>query len=96
MGGARGAIILFSRTHGSAGPSRNRDPSTRAPLPRGDGPVSTWLVAHLDTTPTGEEDAPGFNGSWSNYPFFKSGTIVVSSIGEGVFLVQGPVRPAIP
>ena len=59
-------------------------------------PVKPRLVAHLDTTPTGEEDAPGFNGSWSNYPFFKSGTIVVSSIGEGVFLVQGPVRPAIP
>ena len=59
-------------------------------------PVKPRLVAHLDTTPTGEEDAPGFNGSWSNYPFFKSGTIVVTSIGEGVFLVQGPVRPAIP
>ena len=59
-------------------------------------PVKPRLVAHLDTTPTGGEDAPGFNGSWSNYPFFKSGTIVVTSIGEGVFLVQGPVRPAIP
>jgi choice-of-anchor B domain-containing protein len=59
-------------------------------------PVKPRLVAHLDTTPTGQEDAPGFNGSWSNYPFFKSGTIVVTSIGEGVFLVQGPVRPAIP
>jgi choice-of-anchor B domain-containing protein len=33
-------------------------------------------------------DAPGFVGSWSNYPFFASGTIVVTSIGEGVFFLR--------
>jgi choice-of-anchor B domain-containing protein len=59
-------------------------------------PVKPRLVAHLDTTPTGEEDTPGFDGSWSNYPYFKSGTILVTSIAEGLFMVQGPVRPAIP
>ena len=33
-------------------------------------------------------DAPGFYGSWSNYPFFDSGTIVVTSINEGLFVVR--------
>ena len=37
--------------------------------------------------PWGEND-PGFAGSWSNYPFFESGTIVVSSIKEGLFLLK--------
>ncbi|QXD14008.1 choice-of-anchor B family protein [Rhodocaloribacter litoris] len=45
------------------------------------------LVGHFDTVPYGE-DAPGFNGSWSNYPFFKSGTIVVTSMREGVFMLK--------
>ena len=33
-------------------------------------------------------DEPGFIGSWSNYPYFESGTIVVTSIDEGLFLVR--------
>lgn len=44
-------------------------------------------VAYFDTVPVGAE-APGFGGSWSNYPFFKSGTIVVTSGSEGVFLLR--------
>ena len=36
-------------------------------------------VGYFDTVPLGE-DVPGFAGSWSNYPFFESGTIVVTSI----------------
>ncbi|MEM1271955.1 MAG: choice-of-anchor B family protein, partial [Bacteroidota bacterium] len=44
-------------------------------------------VAFIDTTPGGE-NGPGFSGSWSNYPYFKSGVIAVSSIGEGLFLVK--------
>ncbi|MGH7555895.1 MAG: choice-of-anchor B family protein, partial [Longimicrobiales bacterium] len=44
-------------------------------------------VGFLDTAPFGENN-PGFSGSWSNYPFFKSGTIAVASIGEGLFLVK--------
>lgn len=50
-------------------------------------PVNPKQVAHFDTMPWGE-NAPGFAGSWSNYPYFKSGTIVVSSITEGLFLVR--------
>ncbi len=44
-------------------------------------------VGYFDTVPGGE-DAPGFGGSWSNYPYFKSGVIIVSSMGEGLFLVK--------
>lgn len=44
-------------------------------------------VGFFDTVPTGA-NAPGFAGSWSNYPFFKSGTIVVTSMREGVFLLR--------
>jgi choice-of-anchor B domain-containing protein len=43
-------------------------------------------IAHFDTQPYGE-NSPGFQGSWSNYPYFESGVIVVSSIGEGLFVV---------
>lgn len=44
-------------------------------------------VGFFDTVPVGAE-APGFGGSWSNYPFFKSGTIVVTSGAEGVFMLR--------
>ncbi|GBD32628.1 hypothetical protein HRbin33_01600 [bacterium HR33] len=50
------------------------------------------LVGYFDTVPWGE-DEPGFAGSWSNYPFFKSGTIVVTSMGEGVFFLRRSERP---
>ena len=33
-------------------------------------------------------DAPGFIGSWSNYPYFESGTIVITSIDEGLFVLR--------
>ncbi len=52
-------------------------------------------VGYFDTVPWGE-DAPGFDGSWSNYPFFPSGTIVVTSGSEGVFLLQKRERNLIP
>lgn len=50
-------------------------------------PLNPREVGHFDTVPWGE-NAPGFAGSWSNYPYFESGTIVVSSITEGLFLVR--------
>ncbi|HWC31634.1 MAG TPA: choice-of-anchor B family protein, partial [Actinomycetota bacterium] len=43
-------------------------------------------VAFFDTYP--ETDDPIFEGTWSNYPFFESGTIAVSGIGEGLFLLR--------
>ncbi|MEF8864629.1 MAG: choice-of-anchor B family protein [Salinibacter sp.] len=44
-------------------------------------------VAHFDTQPYDENEA-GFQGSWSNYPYFESGIIIVSSIGEGLFVLE--------
>jgi choice-of-anchor B domain-containing protein len=41
----------------------------------------------FDTTPYGK-DVAGFNGTWSSYPFFESGMIVVTSRREGVFIVK--------
>jgi len=45
------------------------------------------LTGFFDTFPLGS-DKPGFDGSWSNYPFFPSGTIIVSSMGEGLFILK--------
>lgn len=39
-------------------------------------------------TVRGSPDAPGFAGSWSNYPFFPSGNIIVSSMREGLFVLR--------
>jgi choice-of-anchor B domain-containing protein len=52
-------------------------------------------VGYFDTVPVGE-DAPGFGGSWSNYPFFKSGTIVVTSMQEGIFMLRQHPRAPLP
>jgi choice-of-anchor B domain-containing protein len=49
-------------------------------------PVNPVEVGFFDTVPG--EDEPGFGGSWSNYPYFKSGIIAVSSRGEGLFLLK--------
>ena len=50
-------------------------------------PENPVEVGHFDTVPFGEDEA-GFGGSWSNYPYFKSGIIAVSSRGEGLFLLR--------
>src|SRR5690606_29956733 len=44
-------------------------------------------IGYFDSVPTGDNSA-GFEGSWSNYPYFKSGTIIFTSIGEGLFIVK--------
>jgi choice-of-anchor B domain-containing protein len=49
-------------------------------------PVSPREVGYLDTTPSGT--TAQMSGAWSNYPYFRSGTIVVTSVGEGLFLVR--------
>ena len=43
-------------------------------------------VGFFDTFP--EHDKPEFVGTWSNYPYFPSGTIAVSGIDEGLFLLR--------
>ncbi|HJR53209.1 MAG TPA: choice-of-anchor B family protein [Gemmatimonadota bacterium] len=44
-------------------------------------------VGFFDTVPTGD-NSPRFDGSWSNYPYFASGTIIVTSGKEGLFLLK--------
>jgi len=48
-------------------------------------PINPVEVAYFDTYPG--SDSPNFNGTWSNYPFFPSGTIAVSDIERGLFLM---------
>ncbi|MDV6011389.1 choice-of-anchor B family protein [Haloechinothrix sp. LS1_15] len=43
-------------------------------------------VGFFDTFPWHGD--PTFDGTWSNYPFFASGTIAVSGIDEGLFLLR--------
>jgi choice-of-anchor B domain-containing protein len=49
-------------------------------------PVNPVEVGFLDTVP--DRDTDRMNGSWSNYPYFASGTIAVTSRREGVFFVR--------
>lgn len=42
--------------------------------------------AFFDTKPNAE--GSGFSGSWSNYPYFDSGTIAVADQSDGLFLVR--------
>ena len=44
-------------------------------------------VGFFDTVPYGD-NSPSFGGSWSNYPFFESGTIIVTSGSEGLFILK--------
>jgi choice-of-anchor B domain-containing protein len=43
-------------------------------------------VGYFDIYPV--DDLPNFNGTWSNYPFFKSGHVVVSGIEQGLFVLR--------
>ena len=45
-------------------------------------------IGYLDTVPFGEDGAGGMSGSWSNYPYFESGIVVVTSMSEGIFVVR--------
>jgi len=57
-------------------------------------PTEPVEVGYFDTTPYGG-NPPGFNGAWTAYPFFDSGTVIVSSMNEGLFVLR-PVRPLVP
>ena len=58
-------------------------------------PKSPVEIGWFDTTPY-EGDPPGFVGAWTAYPFFESGTVVVTSMYEGVFLLRPRPRRLIP
>ena len=48
---------------------------------------ATKELAYFDCAP--ECDTADFSGTWSNYPYFESGTIAMQSIEKGLFLVKG-------
>lgn len=50
----------------------------------------------FDTFPDDDEDpVTEFSGTWSNYPYFESGVIPVTGIGDGFFLLRpSSLRPA--
>jgi hypothetical protein len=42
-------------------------------------------IGFFDVYPS--SDSANFNGAWSNYPYFPSGTVVVSGIEQGLFVL---------
>ena len=58
-------------------------------------PEAPVEVGYFDTTPY-EGNPPGFIGAWTAYPFFESGTVIVSSMHEGLFLLRPRGRALVP
>ncbi len=57
-------------------------------------PANPVEVAYFDTVPYGD-NSPGFSGSWSNYPYFGDGTVLVTSGAEGMFILRPTVRSTV-
>jgi choice-of-anchor B domain-containing protein len=49
-------------------------------------PENPVEVAWIDTYPA--DDGGGYDGAWSNYPFFPSGNIIISDIQQGLIVVR--------
>jgi choice-of-anchor B domain-containing protein len=49
-------------------------------------PTAPEEIGYFDTYPS--DDAVGYNGTWSNYPYLPSGTIIISDIERGMFIVR--------
>lgn len=54
-------------------------------------PLNPVEVGSFDTSPY--QTGPGFSGAWSTYPFFDSGSIIVTSMQEGLFVLKKRSRP---
>jgi choice-of-anchor B domain-containing protein len=39
------------------------------------------------------DDNPNFNGAWTSYPFFSSGSVIVNGIEQGLFVVRPRMTP---
>src|SRR5262249_44479311 len=50
------------------------------------GNLGLTEIAYFDIYPA--DDDPQFNGTWNNYPFYASGTVVVSGIEEGLYVLR--------
>ena len=49
-------------------------------------PVDFEQIAFFDIYPSSDSD--NFNGAWSVYPFFHSGTVIISGIEQGLFVTR--------
>jgi choice-of-anchor B domain-containing protein len=58
-------------------------------------PENPVEVGFFDTTPY-DGNPPGFNGAWTAFPFFASGTVIVSSMNEGLFVLTPRRRELVP
>jgi choice-of-anchor B domain-containing protein len=56
---------------------------------RGAASANLSEVAFFDVYPA--DDAAAFNGTWGNYPFFASGTVVASGMEQGLFVLRPQV-----
>ena len=56
------------------------------------GSASLSELAFFDIYPV--DDAPQFNGAWSNYPFFLSDIVIVGGIEQGLFVLRPTHAPA--
>ncbi len=54
-------------------------------------PVNPREVGFFDTAPYHE--GPGLSGAWGVYPFFVSGTVIVTSMQEGLFMLKKRSAP---
>jgi choice-of-anchor B domain-containing protein len=51
-----------------------------------DDPLSPVEIGFFDTYP--DDDGPSFNGDWNNWPYFPSGTVILSDIERGLFVLD--------
>jgi len=49
-------------------------------------PLAPFEVAYFDSFP--DNDNPSYNGNWGNYPFFPSGTLIISDMERGLFVLR--------
>ncbi|MFM9996109.1 MAG: choice-of-anchor B family protein [Phycisphaerales bacterium] len=49
-------------------------------------PLRPVRVAGIDTRP--EDDGASFNGNWGSYPYFASGTVILSDLERGLFVTR--------
>lgn len=49
-------------------------------------PTAPTEIAYFDTYP--DDNAASFNGNWNNYPYFPSGTVILSDIERGLFVLD--------
>jgi choice-of-anchor B domain-containing protein len=57
-------------------------------------PENPEEIGFFDTTPY-DGNPPTMGGAWTAYPFFESGTLIVSSTQEGLFLLRSAQIPVL-